>query len=64
MNFGHDGSTGDEPSKVIAFWRPQHPVPRPLASNGAEAFPRFRREWNRPTPQPSRGGPEPRDDRR
>ncbi len=64
MNFGHDGSTTGGPSKVVAFRRPQHPVARPLASNGAEAFPRFRREWNKPLPLPLLGRPDPRDSAR
>lgn len=45
------------PTKILPFSRPKHKIALPLLSEAPETFPRFRREWNRPTspraaPQP------------
>ena len=48
------------PTKILPFKRPAHPALQILLFDAA-AFPRFRLEWNRPTPptKPHPVGPTP-----
>jgi hypothetical protein len=41
-----------EPTKIVTFRKSDHRIPLRLSPMDAGGFPRFRKEWNRPTPPP------------